>query len=55
MTTATSPTAPGLHGLMAEYPTAQDLLDAAEKAHSAGFRAMDAYTPFTTAGRRSSR
>ena len=46
MTTATSLTDPGLHGLMAEYPTAQDLLDAAEKAHHAGFRAMDAYTPF---------
>ncbi len=46
MTTATSPTIQGLHGLMAEYPSAQHLLDAAEKAHSAGFRAMDAYTPF---------
>lgn len=46
MTTATSPNAPGLHGLMAEYPTAQELLNAAEKARHAGFRAMDAYTPF---------
>lgn len=46
MTTATSTTSPGLHGLMAEYPSAQHLLEAAEKAHSAGFRAMDAYTPF---------
>lgn len=35
-----------LHGLMAEYATAQQLLDAAGQAHRAGFRAMDAYTPF---------
>ena len=46
MTTATSPETSGLHGLMAEYPTAQHLLDAAGEAHRAGFRAMDAYTPF---------
>ncbi|MEO7795256.1 MAG: DUF3341 domain-containing protein [Thermoanaerobaculia bacterium] len=46
MTTPTATPAHGLHGVMAEYPTAQHLLDAAEKAHAAGFRAMDAYTPF---------
>ena len=46
MTTATASETPGLHGLMAEYSTAQQLLDAAGMAHSAGFRAMDAYTPF---------
>ena len=46
MTTATSPPNSGLHGVMAEYSTAQQLLDAAGEAHRAGFRAMDAYTPF---------
>ncbi len=35
-----------LHGLMAEYRTPQELVDAAQEAHRAGFRAMDAYTPF---------
>ncbi len=35
-----------LHGLIAEYSSAQELLDAAEKSHAQGFRAMDAYSPF---------
>ncbi len=39
-------TSPQLHGLLAEYRSAQDLLAAAERAHADGFRAMDAYTPF---------
>jgi len=37
---------PGLHGLLAEYRTAQALVDAAERAHREGYRAMDAYTPY---------
>lgn len=35
-----------LHGLLAEYPTAQALVDAAQAAHDAGYRRMDAFTPF---------
>ncbi len=41
-----APTASSLHGLMAEYRSPQELVDAAEQARRAGFRAMDAYTPF---------
>ena len=37
---------PDLHGLLAEFRSAQALVDAAEKAHGAGFRAMDAYSPY---------
>ena len=35
-----------IHGLLAEYRTAQGLLDAAHRAQAAGYRDMDAYTPF---------
>lgn len=38
--------APEIHGLLAEYRSAQALLAAAERAHAEGFRAMDAYTPY---------
>jgi hypothetical protein len=38
--------APGLHGLLAEYGSAQELVEATRRAHDAGFRALDAYTPF---------
>jgi hypothetical protein len=34
------------HGLLAEYGSAQALVDAAERTHAAGFRVVDAYTPF---------
>lgn len=37
---------PGLHGLLAEYRSAQALVDAAERAHREGYRAMDAYSPY---------
>jgi len=37
---------PQLHGLLAEYGSAQALVDAAERAHAEGYREMDAYTPF---------
>jgi hypothetical protein len=37
---------PGLHGLMAEYRSAQALIDAAQAAHDAGWRRMDAFSPF---------
>ncbi len=37
---------PDLHGLLAEFRSAQALVDAAELAHRAGYRAMDAYSPY---------
>ena len=33
-------------GLMAEFGTPSELLEAAKRAHSAGYRKMDAYSPF---------
>jgi len=38
------------YGLMAEFATHEELLRAAEKAHAAGFRKMDGYTPFPVEG-----
>jgi len=35
-----------LYGLMAEFATPADLVEAAEQARAAGYRRMDAYTPF---------
>jgi hypothetical protein len=37
---------PRLYGLMAEFRTPQELLEAVHKARAAGFRRMDAFTPF---------
>ena len=37
---------PRLYGIMAEFATATDLIAAAEKSRSAGYRRMDAYTPY---------
>jgi hypothetical protein len=36
---------PGVYGLMAEFETAQALVDAARRAHKEGYRRMDAYSP----------
>jgi hypothetical protein len=41
-----APTTDGLHGLLAEYRSAQELLDAAHRVHREGFRAVDAYSPY---------
>lgn len=41
---------PAIHGLMAEFLTAQALLDATRRARQAGYRAMDAYTPYPVEG-----
>jgi hypothetical protein len=39
-----------IHGLMAEFLTARALLDAARRANLAGYREMDAYTPYPIEG-----
>jgi hypothetical protein len=38
------------YGLVAEFETAQQLLSAAEQARDAGFKRMDAYSPFPIEG-----
>jgi hypothetical protein len=40
----------GIYGLMAEFDSAQDLLDAAHKTHEAGYQKLDAYSPFPVEG-----
>ncbi len=35
-----------LYGLLAEFKTSEELIHASEKAYKAGYRNMDAYTPF---------
>ncbi len=40
----------GLYGLMAEFATPEQLLDAANSAYAAGYRQMDAYTPMPVDG-----
>jgi hypothetical protein len=41
---------PGVYGLLAEFHTPEDVLQAAESAYSQGFRKMDAYTPLPVEG-----
>jgi len=40
------PPAADLHGLLAEFDSPQHLVDAAQAVHTAGYRKVDAYTPF---------
>jgi hypothetical protein len=40
----------GLHGIMARFETPEQLLEAAERAHKAGYRKMDAYSPMPIEG-----
>ena len=40
----------GVHGLMAKFETPEHLLAAAERAYSAGYRKMDAYSPMPIDG-----
>jgi len=40
----------GLYGILAEFEEHEQLLDAARRAHAAGFRNMDAYSPFPIEG-----
>ncbi|MCS6831388.1 MAG: DUF3341 domain-containing protein [bacterium] len=39
-----------LHGIIAEYETAEELLHAARRAREAGYTRMDAYSPFPVHG-----
>jgi len=39
-----------VYGLMAEFDTPQGLLDAAHAAHKAGYKKLDAYSPFPIEG-----
>lgn len=39
-----------LHGLLAEFQTPEALLSAAEQAYAAGYRSMDAFSPFPVEG-----
>lgn len=41
---------PGLHGLMAEFQNADALLEASKKTYAAGYRRLDAFTPFPVHG-----
>ena len=37
---------PPIHGLMAEFSSAEALIEAAHQVHSAGYEKVDAYTPY---------
>jgi Alternative complex III, ActD subunit len=37
---------PGLYGIMAEFDDPNEIITAAQKAHSEGYRRMNAYTPY---------
>ena len=39
-----------MHGLIAEFKSAQELIDAAAAAHAAGYRRVEAYSPFPVEG-----
>jgi hypothetical protein len=39
-----------IYGLMAEFDSAQALVDAAKKTHEAGYKKIDAYSPFPIEG-----
>jgi hypothetical protein len=41
---------PSIHGLMAEFDTPEQVLQAAQKAYASGYRKMDAYSPFPVEG-----
>jgi hypothetical protein len=41
---------PPIYGLMAEFTTADSVVAAAERAYEAGFRRMDAYSPYPVEG-----
>ncbi len=41
---------PPIYGLLAEFDTPEKLVDAAQRAYQAGYRRMDAYSPFPVEG-----
>nr|WP_237722491.1 DUF3341 domain-containing protein [Singulisphaera acidiphila] len=43
-------TAPPIYGLMAEFTSAEAVVSAAERAYEAGYRRMDAYSPYPVEG-----
>jgi len=45
-----SPVISPVYGLMAEFDSAQELVDAAHKTHEAGYQKIDAYSPFPVEG-----
>ena len=45
-----SPVTSSTYGLMAEFDSAQELIDAAHKTHAAGYQKIDAYSPFPVEG-----
>ena len=45
-----SPITSSTYGLMAEFDSAQELIDAAHKTHEAGYQKIDAYSPFPVEG-----
>jgi ActD protein len=50
MSTPSAPAQGPLYGLVAEFATPEALLEATRRAHSAGYRRMEAYTPFPVHG-----
>lgn len=48
--TPTAPTAPTVFGLLAEYETPEQLIDAAKKVRDKGFARWDTYSPFPVHG-----
>jgi len=45
-----SPVYSSVYGLMAEFDSAQELVQAAHKTHEAGYKKIDAYSPFPIEG-----
>ena len=43
-------TEPELYGLMAEFENADAVLEASKKTYAAGYRRLDAYSPFPVHG-----
>jgi len=41
---------PSIYGLMAEFDSPQELVDAAHKTHNAGYQKIDAFSPFPVEG-----